>query len=126
MVAAQTLPAPRQAVNEGMKLTDLQPSWRTLSAGREGMGVRFRCPCQRCKLMGDPVWLLVWFANPIDGGPAARADFEPFPRWTRTGDTFDTLSVVPSVDFSKPREPDDGTIKVPGHWHGHITNGEVA
>lgn len=32
----------------------------------------------------------------------------------RTGDTFETLTLSPSVGF--------GSI---GHWHGHIINGEI-
>ena len=35
--------------------------------------------------------------------------------WNRiSGETFDTLSLVPSVDMSGV-----------GHWHGHIVNGEI-
>jgi uncharacterized protein DUF6527 len=34
--------------------------------------------------------------------------------WTRTGDTFEMLTLSPSVDASKA-----------GCWHGFVTNGEV-
>jgi len=36
------------------------------------------------------------------------------PAWDRQGDTFDTLTLLPSIDFSGK-----------GHWHGHITNGVI-
>ena len=34
--------------------------------------------------------------------------------WTITGNSFDDYSVSPSIDASAA-----------GHWHGHITNGEI-
>ena len=67
--------------------------------------------------VGGPQYLGVWFANPIDGGPPAPPDIMPKPRWQRTGDTFETISLSPSIDASSA---DCG-----GHWHGWITNGEV-
>ena len=33
--------------------------------------------------------------------------------WMRTGDTFETLSLLPSVNAGAP------------HWHGSITNGSL-
>lgn len=72
---------------------------------RRGVGLTFRCP--HC--IGR---LYVPFANPLDGGPAM-----PNSRgcsWQRTGDTFESLSLTPSVDASEG-----------GCWHGFITNGEV-
>jgi hypothetical protein len=35
--------------------------------------------------------------------------------WNRTGDTFETMTLTPSIDGSGV-----------GHWHGFITNGEVS
>jgi hypothetical protein len=35
--------------------------------------------------------------------------------WQRTGDTFENLTLSPSLDFSAR-----------GEWHGSITNGEAA
>jgi hypothetical protein len=35
-------------------------------------------------------------------------------RWHRVGDTFDTLTLTPSIDCSRF-----------GHFHGFITGGEV-
>jgi hypothetical protein len=96
-----------------MRLVDLDPGWWTEHEGRSGMGVVFECP--HCKADGrDFTHLGVWFANPIDGGPPASPECRPVPRWQRTGDTFETLTLTPSIDVSKC-----------GHWHGHITNGEI-
>lgn len=91
-----------------MKLTELEPSWITTSDGRRGMGVVFLCPCCR------DTSLCAWFANPLDGGPPAGPEHGPAPRWRRSGDTFETLTVTPSIDASAA-----------GHWHGFVTNGEV-
>lgn len=76
------------------------------------MGLTLRCPCKPdCQQR-----LAIWFANPVDGGSAAplNPDGVGNYRWQRVGDTFETLSLHPSVDFSKV-----------GHWHGHISNGNV-
>jgi hypothetical protein len=93
-----------------IRLVDLNPAWID-QEGRKGLGVAYDCILKHCKLR---IWTL--FANPLDGGPAyvgnSRAlildlkgdedawniigcgDF----RWTRKGDTFETLSMTPSVD----------------------------
>lgn len=101
-----------------MKLTDLDPSWIVEGAGRNGMGVMFWCPHCRDRYVG------VMFANPIDRGPPpteasrTRTDANGVrtvePLWQRTGETFETLTLTPSIDVSKS-----------GHWHGFVTNGEV-
>jgi hypothetical protein len=41
-------------------------------------------------------------------------DVPPGILWRREGDTFDTLTLSPSVDASPS-----------GHWHGFVRNGEV-
>jgi len=91
-----------------MLLTELDPNWWTTIAGRTGMGLTFLCP--HCKTQ----YLGVWFSNPLDGGAQATPDLNPAPRWLRTGDTFETLTLTPSIDASAS-----------GHWHGHIHNGEI-
>lgn len=74
---------------------------------RHGMAISFDCPCCRTTR------LAIFFANPIDGkAPTDDRDAEHL--WTRTGETFETLSLSPSIDASKY-----------GHWHGRITNGEI-
>lgn len=64
----------------------------------------------------------VGFQNALDNGtpfgPDSRPDGVPIPRplWHRTGDTFDTLTLAPSIDASKTHE---------GGWHGHVRNGLI-
>ncbi len=104
-----------------MKLTDLNPVF--LSTGGSGVyyadgssmpatvgvGVMFDCPCgnhseeHRC---------YVPFANPIGPGPLKSQK-----GWRRTGDTFETLTLTPSIFRVQRLGGCD--------WHGFITNGEV-
>jgi hypothetical protein len=104
-----------------VKLIDLDPTWFG-SGGegitdkdgnpvpeRHGIGVIFRCPC------GTPeCWCAVPFKNPLDGKPA-----DPYYQtaWVREGETFETLTLSPSILRSKER----GGCG----WHGYIKNGEV-
>lgn len=85
-----------------MRLVDLAPFF-CAEDGREGMGLAFRCPhCED--------FLYVPFKNPLSGGAG-----KPNPNgcmWEREGDTFETLTLSPSVDSKE-------------HWHGWIRNGEV-
>jgi len=74
---------------------------------RIGVGVQLDCPCG----CGSPLY--VPFRQPLDGG-AARDESKPL--WDRTGETFDTLTLSPSILRTKP--PGCG-------WHGWITDGEV-
>jgi Family of unknown function (DUF6527) len=106
-----------------MRLTDLNPQF--LNAGgehcytrdaetgallpapeRKGVGVVFDCPCgnhdeeHRC---------FVPFKIAIDGMPSGEPK-----GWQRTGDTFETLTLEPSI------------LRIGGcGWHGWIRNGEV-
>lgn len=86
---------------------------------RTGVGLSFDCPCATCaaKRTGDPdtdfyLRVFVGFRNPLDGGPAH--DPRPGAQWERTGDTFETLTLTPSI-------LDKGRCG----WHGFVTNGEV-
>jgi hypothetical protein len=103
-----------------MKLTDLEPRWACDAdiviggivqhfENRHGMAVSFECPC--CRDTPRATRLAVWFANPIDDLPPTD---DASTLWQRSGDTFETLSLSPSIDASKH-----------GHWHGHISNGEI-
>lgn len=74
---------------------------------RHGVGVVLDCPCGK---QDEQHQLYVPFAQPLDGGPALDAKRG----WQRTGDTFDTLTLTPSI----LRMGSCG-------WHGFITNGEV-
>lgn len=106
-----------------MRLADLDP--RFVGAGgagitrdgqpvpeRVGVGLMCRCPCGGCD--PDTNWLFVEFANPLDGGPPLDA---VTPKWQRTGHTFETLTLTPSILRSRE--------KGGCGWHGFITDGEV-
>lgn len=102
-----------------MRLSDLHPQFvgaggdgitnadGTPAPRREGVGVMFDCPCGAPE---SPVY--VPFANPLDGGPQHGAK-----GWQRTGATFETLTLTPSI----LRTYSSCGCK----WHGFITNGEV-
>lgn len=102
-----------------MRLIELDPAWVghggegvTDANGnpiprREGVGVAFDCPCG----CGSP--LFVPFANPLDGGPP----YDKRCLWNRTGETFETLTLAPSILRSKE--------KGGCGWHGFVRNGEI-
>ena len=70
---------------------------------REGIGIGCNCPC------GCDVPFFVHFANPLDGGPPVQTNA---PKWQRTGETFETLTLSPSVQ------------RVGGcEYHGWLRNG---
>jgi len=100
-----------------MKLIDLHPRWTGVGDfGYEIIdGVSFDCP--HCKTQR----LAVKFTPPIDrhdwGGKQIEFPIYPL-QWKRVGDTFETLTLSPSVDASS-------RIDFQNHWHGHIQNGEV-
>jgi hypothetical protein len=99
-----------------MRLADLEPGW--VGAGgegvtrngqpvpaRHGVGLGFNCPCG----CGDRCY--VGFENPLDGKPY---NDDGAPKWLRTGDTFDTLTLAPSIQ------------RLSGcRWHGFIEAGNV-
>jgi hypothetical protein len=100
-----------------MKLTELKPKWVVeheygdwdenlkTNPKRRGMGITFLCPhCQQTRIG-------VMFTNPIDGLKPAYINSG---LWQRTGETFETLTLSPSIDTSQCK-----------HWHGFITNGEA-
>lgn len=102
-----------------MRLTDLDPRWvghggegvfdaeHKPIPWREGVAVSFDCPC------GCEFPLCVVFANPIGGGPAIQEK----PVWQRTGETFETLTLSPSIRRSKER----GGCG----WHGYVEQGGI-
>lgn len=101
-----------------MKLTDLDPQW--LSHGGEGVlkngkpvplreriGITLNCPC------GCAHRLDVMFRNPVDGQGSV---YPPqWPSWERKGETFEELTLTPSIQREIPARC----------WHGYITNGEI-
>jgi len=112
-------------LDDGVKLTDLNP--RFLNSGGpgithknaageweepplvRGVGVVLDCPCGKC---GDELY--VPFSVALDG--TARPD-GTHPGWEREGDTFEILTLKPSVLRIQSR----GGCG----WHGFISNGEV-
>ncbi len=100
-----------------MRLTGLAPRWA--GYGSVWNAVTFLCPHCGTQRLG------VTFDPPIDPEGwwprMTRPTYEGMNVWRREGgDTFDTLTLSPSLDFSAPAR-----IDFVGHWHGHITNGEV-
>lgn len=108
-----------------MRLTDLMPRWVHPNI------FAFLCPhCRRvfltCKNVAMDTWqqreiiwreLLGWDGNDAHQ-PAFLVDFvgcKPEMAWTfQSGAPFETMTVTPSLDAGKS-----------GHWHGHITAGEI-
>lgn len=75
----------------------------------DGVGLLCDCPCGNAD---ESHQLFVPFANPIGPGPLVEQD-----GWRRTGDTFETLTLTPSIHRLEKR----GGCG----WHGFITDGEV-
>lgn len=103
-----------------IKLAELNPRWTGYGSDQNPNnhiinGITFDCPHCRVQRLG------VLFTPAIDkGGWIAKGVviYHGALEWNRTGDTFDTLTLSPSIDANS-------RIDVPNHWHGFITNGEV-
>lgn len=95
------------------KLIDLNPLWVGVHGEpRKGVSVAFQCPCldPKCEWGGQ---IVVDLENPLDGGE--RMSWRGVPAktyWQRTGDTFETLTLSPSIHCV-------------GHWHGWVRDGQV-
>jgi Family of unknown function (DUF6527) len=94
-----------------------------LRDGGDIVGVTFRCPHCPPGERGETTFLGVMFRTLIDrdqldiderGWPDYMAKHPKQNFWNRAGDTFDTLTLTPSIDCSQA-----------GHWHGYITNGAI-
>jgi hypothetical protein len=95
-----------------IKLSDLSPRW-IKHFDTDKIGFTFLCP--HCK----EVRLAVHFWPPIDpdnhfNNVVFVNDLKDIRKWTRTGNSFENLSLSPSIDTSAH-----------GHWHGSIINGEI-
>ena len=107
-----------------MKLSELSPKWIELqnwsSSARYYIGVSFFCPhCSPDAPESGPNRrrrLAVRFYPHVDLDDVAKTFACPIPfngEHTRvSGETFDTLTLNPSVGFESI-----------GHWHGNIFNG---
>lgn len=75
------------------------------------VGITFDCPCCAGKTR-----LGVLFVQEIDrdGLPNDVHWSREGIKWNREGDTFETLSLTPSIDASKW-----------GHWHGFVKQGWI-
>lgn len=128
-----------------MRFVDLKPRW--LEHQGQRVAIMFLCP--HCVAAGKPEqWLTCFFApagslpavvsedEDINGERWERYEFEkafremgygdprkeawnvvsckPDIAWQRTSDDFATMSITPSIDASAS-----------GHWHGHITGGQI-
>jgi hypothetical protein len=93
-----------------MRLTELNPLFLGDSERTIGVGVLFDCPCGNAD---EEHRCYVPFANPIGPGPLKTQQ-----GWQRTGESFETLTLAPSIW----RHPDRGGCG----WHGFIRNGEVS
>lgn len=110
-----------------MKLLDLDPRW--LQVGNRKVGFVFKCPHCRttylsCFFERFPVLTGDGAAHPsqfdlferflpvVDAHQVVPSDTNA--KWTRTGDDFATMSVMPSINAAAS-----------GHWHGFITGGEA-
>jgi hypothetical protein len=112
-----------------MRLVDLKPRWIQPAnwaalAPPFYIGLSFDCPhckpvkCPTCGHLPEVKRLAVKFWPPIDTQGVAKSFQIAIPDHgghRRTGgETFDTLTLAPSIGFDEI-----------GHWHGHLTNGEV-
>lgn len=93
-----------------MRLVDLDPHWISFD-GRHGQGVRFDCPAHKGSHS-----IAVFFENPVDGKAKVGPDRTPTPRWIREGDTFETLTIKPSIN-AKANDPTC--------WHGYVIDGRI-
>jgi hypothetical protein len=99
-------------------LDELDASFVSVDGRR--VAVQFRCPGCRGERIVIP------FANPPDGGaPAAEMNARGVV-WTREGDTLETLTLTPSVDFKHVAfsGPPPYTPR-PCNWHGWIRGGSA-
>ena len=88
-----------------MLLTDLDPKWVMIRPRNRIIGVSFLCPqCLSKRLTAH-------FSNPLDPGPPAKTE----ELWQRTGDNFESLTLIPLIDRAPSHK----------HWQGPILKGEV-
>jgi hypothetical protein len=96
-----------------VRLIDLEPRWYTLEDRDVRVGFSFDCPhCTLVRLgvaVHDKGHRVLGAAKEVTHPPAEGRVWE-----ITAGNSFQDISLQPSIDASQV-----------GHWHGHITNGEV-
>ncbi len=94
------------------RLIDLAPRWFVLEEGGARVGLTFECPHCRAQRIGV---VFHHRGHEAMDDTYIRAHSPSTDRiWTADGDTFETLTLSPSVDASAS-----------GHWHGFVQNGEI-
>lgn len=91
-----------------MRLSDAHPSWATVGAASPS-GLWFDCPGACCAGAEERGRLYVPFTPALDGTPLSGE-----PRWQRTGNTFGTLTLAPSVQAKGEHD-----------WQGFIRSGHI-
>ena len=99
-----------------MKLAELDASFVSKDGVR--VAVHLRCPgCQRERLV-------VPFAQPVGGPPDPSMNVRGV-LWRHTGETLESLTLTPSVDFSHVNGGVDGEPREECRWHGWVQSGEA-
>lgn len=99
-----------------MRLADLEPRWIY-----KDKVFAFRCPhcrtvwltCKRVVMGHDQQRAIIEAAFGVDAEPMVVGCRDEY-AWTFSSTDFATMSVTASLDASPA-----------GHWHGHITAGEI-
>jgi hypothetical protein len=111
-----------------MKLTELSPKWIKQASGAI-VGVEFACPVHAHLGLDANGWapcilaqISVPFANPI--GEAQPSDFRKGAVWNRSGDSFESLSLTPSIRCSQGDGKGEGGSLT--HWHGFVGSNGAA
>jgi len=99
-----------------MKLAELEPRWWRFDDQGPRIGLTFICPC--CKGTKRETRLGIAFHHAgheaMEDAYIKAHDGKNRFIWTEDGETFDNLTVTPSIDASAS-----------GHWHGFITAGAI-
>lgn len=109
------------------KLIDCNPRWGT-DAGENDCWVTFDCPEGH-----EGCHHTIPFTPALDGQPMAR---DGYAQWQRTGDTFETLTLSPSIKRNPRHASREAAIAagcIPEYvtesmlcaFHGYVTNGEI-
>lgn len=95
-----------------MRLTDFDPRFQRSHGDERLTHLSFRCPCKpECE-----VRVCVAFTPALDGSEAPQA-WKPWQR--SSGDTFETLTLSPSIHlYPTPSQDCAG-------WHGFLRNGQL-